>query len=97
MKKLKVDFPIADVTASSWLEEKTGKKLVYGQKPTMLDLVDEIIPDEETPVDVLLAIIGKRIMSNANTREWAAFKWLCGHIRIDVDQAIEIRTFVDTH
>lgn len=95
MDKIKVEFPIAN--PMYWLEEKTGKRLIWGQKPSMLDLTDEIVPDEETPVDVLLAIIGKRLISNAADREWAAFKWMCSHIGMDVDQAIEVRTFVDTH
>lgn len=93
--KIKVEFPIAD--AKQWLEQKVGKKLIYGQKPSMLDLSDEIIPDKDTPVDVLLAIIGKRFVDSADDREWLAFKWMCGHIGINVDQAIEVRTFADTH
>jgi len=84
-------------SAKEYLEKVTGKKLVFGQKPGMLDLCDEISPDENTPDDVLLGIIGKALMEIATTREWSAFKWLCGKYGNSVDQAIELRTFGDTH
>ena len=85
------------MNAMEYLEEKTGKKIVYGQNPTMLDLCDEIIPDKDTPNDVLLGIVGKALMRKATGREWAAFKWLAGKYGNGIDMAIELRTFIDTH
>jgi len=80
-----------------YLESTTGKKLGEGEPPTMLDLCDEIIPDKDTPDDVLLAIVGRALVKVGTTREWSAFKWLTSKYGCGVDQAIEIRTFVETH
>lgn len=83
--------------SKEYLEKKTGKELIQGQKPTMLDLSGEIVPDNDTPDDVLLAIIGKALMAVATAREWTAFKWLASKYGNGVDMAIELRTFCDTH
>lgn len=83
--------------AKEYLEKTTGKKLVLGQKPTMLDLCDEIIPDESTPDDVLLGIVGKELMETATIRAWNAFKWLASKYGNGIDVALELRTFIDTH
>lgn len=96
IEKKNVELKYVDDT-SKWLEEQTGERIIYGRKPTMLDLADKIKIDENTPVDVLMAIIGKALMRTGTNREWVAYKYLCSYIAPALDQAIEIRTFVDTH
>jgi len=85
------------MNTSEYLEKTTKCKLGDGEKPTMLDLCDKIKSDEHTPDEVLLAIVGKALIRTATNREWLAFKWLASKYAGGIDQAIEIRTFVDTH
>ena len=85
------------MNTKEYLEKKTGKEIIWGRKPTLLDLCDEVIPDKDTPDDVLLGIIGKALMRKATEREWIAFKWLADKYGNGVDQAIELRTVVGTH
>jgi len=86
-----------DIPLDEWLKEATGEEVDVESGKTPYKLVDKVEIDDETRTDVLLMIIGKRLMENATERDWLAFKQLCGILNTDVDQAIEVRTFAETH
>ena len=89
IKKITKEVPMV-TNIAEWLQKQTGKKLTFGQN-SLLDLVDDISPTEDTPVDVLLAIVGKALIKVATIREWHAYAWLCKHLNCE-----KIRETIET-